>query len=192
MIRSRLIPAATAAILVLGATEAAFAGSGEHENGKEIAAVRSAKTSIVEAIAAAEQKTGGRAVKIDVGGENGRYFYEVKTVTKDKVSEASVDLMSGQVTQAHDEGLLARIFDREDHDELAKLADSPTTLAAAIAVAEQNLGGKAIEASFDNENGAFRFQVKVAKDNAVRRVVIDSATGSVTRVAVGQDDEDED
>lgn len=192
MPRFRLIPAAMAAVLVLGASGTAFAESGEHENAKEMAAVLGAKTSVAQAIAAAEQKTGGRALRIDVNRENGQYLYEVKTATKDKVSEVFVDLTSGQVTRTDDQDLLARIFDRDDKAEFAKLIASPTTLAAAIATAEQNVGGKAIEASFDNENGTLLFKVKVAKDNVLRRVMVDSATGSVTQAAAGQDVEDED
>lgn len=194
MRNSRLIPAAIAAILALGAAGTAFAESGEHENGekKEMTAVVGAKTSVAQAIAAAEQKTGGRALKVDIEKEKGAYLYEVKTISKDKVSEVFVDLTSGAVTRTDDEGLIARMFDRRDQDELARLSASSTTLATAVATAEQHVGGKAIEAGFDAENGALIFKIKVAKDNAVHRVVVDSTTGKVMQVAAGQDGEYED
>lgn len=192
MFHFKVIPAALAAVVALGATQAAFAKSEEHENGKEIAAVLGAKTSVAQAIAAAEQKTGGRAMKIDVEKEKGAYLYEVKTVAKDKISEVFVDLVSGQVTRTDDEGLIARIFDREDRDELAKLAALPTTLAAAIATAEQHTNGKAIEARFDDENGALLFKIEIAKDNTTQRVKIDSATGKVVKVSAAEDGEHED
>lgn len=192
MFHSKFIPAAMAAVMVLGATQAAFAKSGEHENGKEIAAVLGAKASVAQAIAAAEQKTGGRAVKVDIEKEKGTYLYQVKTVSKDKISEVFVDLASGQVTRTDDEGLIARIFDREDRDELAKLAASPTTLTVAISAAELHTGGKAIEARFDDENGALIFKVEVAKDNITQRVKIDSATGKVMTVSAAEDGEHED
>ncbi len=192
MFHSKFIPATMAAVVALGATQAAFAKSEEHENGQEIAAVLGAKTSVAQAIAAAEQKTGGRAMKIDVEKEKGAYLYEVKTVAKDKISEVFVDLVSGQVTRTDDEGLIARIFDREDRDELAKLAALPTTLAAAIATAEQHTGGKAIEARFDDENGALLFKVEVAKDNTTQRVKIDGVTGKVVKVSAAEDGEHED
>lgn len=194
MRNSRLIPTAIAAILALGAAGTAFAESGEHENGekKEMTAVVGAKTSVAQAIAAAEQKTGGRALKVDIEKEKGAYVYEVKTISKDKVSEVFVDLTSGAVTRTHDEGLIARMFDRQDQDELASLSASSTTLATAVATAEQHVGGKAIEAGFDDENGAMIFKIKVAKDNAVHRVVVDSTTGKVMQVAAGQDGEHED
>lgn len=193
MFRSKILPATMAAVIALGASGAAFAASSENENGQEIAAVLGAKTSVAQAIAAAEQQTGGLARKIDVEKEKGAYRYEVKTVSKDKVAEVFVDPASGQVVRTDDEGLIAKVFDREDRDEFAKLAGSSTTLAAAVATAEQHTGGKAIEASFDNENGTMLFEVEVAKDNAMHKVMIDSANGKVLKVAAAEEGEhDED
>ncbi|MEQ8399270.1 MAG: PepSY domain-containing protein [Gammaproteobacteria bacterium] len=189
MFRSKILPATMAAVIVLGASGAAFAATGENEDSQEIAAVLGAKTSIAQAIAAAERQTGGRAVKIDFEKEKGAYLYEVKTVSKDKVAEVFVDPASGQVVRTDDEGLISKIFDREDQDEFSKPAASSTTLAAAIATAEQHTGGKAIEASFDNEDGAMLFEVEVTRDNAMHKVVIDSANGKVLKVATAEDGE---
>lgn len=189
MFRSRFLPVTMAAVFALGASGAAFAAAGEKENGQEIAAVLAAKTSVAQAIGAAEQQTGGRAMKIDVEKENGTYLYEIKTVSKDRVVQVFVDPASGQVVRTEDEGLIAKVFDREDQEEFAKLAASSTTLAAAVATAEQHTGGKAIEASFDNEDGTMLFEVEVAKDNAVHKVMIDTANGNVLKVATGEDGE---
>lgn len=186
---SRLIAAAMAAVLALGAARTTLADSGEHENREksEMAAVVGAKTSIVQAIAAAERRTGGRALKVDIEKERGAYLYEVKTVSKGKVSEVFVDLTSGAVTGTEDEGLIARMLDQEDRDKLAKFSASSTTLAAAVATAEQHVGGKAIEAGVDDENGTMSFEIKVAKDKALHRVVVDGSTGKVVQVAAGQE-----
>jgi len=193
MIRSKILPATMAAVFALGTAGAAFASSGEHGDGREIAAVLDAKISVAEAIAAAEQHSGGRAMKIDIDDENGAYLFEVKTVSKEKITEIFVDPASGKVVRSDDEGLIARIFDREDQDELAKLAASPTTLAAAIATAEQHTGGKAIEARVDDDDdNAMSFKVEVAKDNAVHKVIVDGATGKVVKVKTADHDEDDD
>lgn len=192
MFRSRIIPAAMVAVMAMGAAGTVFAESGEHENSKEVTAVLGAKTSVAQAIAAAEQKTGGRAMKVDVEKQKGAYLYEVKTVSNDTVANVLVDPSTGQVVNTENEGFIAKVFDREDKAEFAKLAAAPTTLAAAIATAEQHTGGKAIEASFDNENGAMLFKIEVAKDNAVHRVAVDSATGNVTKVSATEDGEHED
>lgn len=189
MFRSKLLAATMAAVFALGAGGATLAANGENEHGREIAAVLGAKTSIAQAIAAAEQQTGGRAMKIEVEKEKGTYLYEVKTVSNDRIAEVFVDPASGQVVRSEDEGLIAKAFDKEDRDEFTRLGASSTTLAAAIATAEQHIGGKAIEASFDNEDGTMRFEVEVAKDNAVHKVMIDSADGKVLKVAGGEKDE---
>lgn len=191
MFRSKIFPAAMAAAIAVGAAGTAFASSGENENDREIAAALGAKTSITEAIAAAEQQSGGRAMEVDVEKENGAFLYEVKTVSNDKITEILIDPASGKVLRTDDEGLIARILDREDQDELAKLTASSTTLAAAIATAEQQTGGTAVEASFDGEDGATLFEVEVAKDNAVHKVRVDSATGKVMKASVAEHEDDD-
>lgn len=189
MLRSRILPIAVAAVVSLGAAGAAYAGNGEKENTGELAVVLAAKTSIAQAIAKAEQQTGGHAMKIGLEKEKGAYVYEIKTISNGKVTQAFVDPASGQVIRTEDEGLIAKAFEREDKVEFAKLAASPTTLAAAIATAEQRAGGKAIEAGFGNEDGVPSFEVEVAKDNAVHKVMIDSATGKVLTVTAAEDGE---
>ncbi|MEQ8693971.1 MAG: PepSY domain-containing protein [Gammaproteobacteria bacterium] len=193
MLRSKIIPATMAAVIALGVTGGAFAASGGSDNTQEIAAALGAKTSITQAIAAAEQQTGGRALKIGLEMEKGSYLYEITTASKDKIAEVSVDPTSGKVVRTDDKGLIARFFDSEDRGKLSELTASPTTLAAAIAAAEQHTGGKAIEASFDDEDGSVQFEIEVAKDGLVHKVQIDSASGKVLKVAAaeaGEHDED--
>lgn len=190
MLRSKFIPATMAAVIALGAG-AASAATGEHENTGEIAAALAAKVSPAQAIATAEQQTGGRAVRIDVEDKNGTHLYEIKTISGEKLAAVFVDSATGKVVSTEDEGLIARIFNEEDRTELAKLASSPTTLAAAIGTAEQQVGGKAVEAGYENENGQMLFEVEVAKDKTVHKVKIDVATGKVVKVANGEDGEHE-
>ena len=189
MFRSKILPAAVAAVIAFGAAGAANAASGEKENSGELAAVLGAKTSVTQAIATAEQQTSGRAMKIGLEKEKGAYIYEIKTVSKDKVAQVFIDPASGQVVRTDDEGLIATVFDRDDQDEFAKLATSATTLSAAVATAEQHIGGKAIEASFGNEDGTLSFEIEVAKDNAVHKVMIDSASGKVLKVTAAEEGE---
>lgn len=189
MFRSTFLPTAIATAIFLGAAGVALADHGEKESAKEITAALNAKTSIAQAITAAEQKTGGRAMKVEIEREKGNYVYEIKTVSNDKIVKAFVDPTSGKVTGTEDEGLIAKIFDRDDRDEVAKMAASPTTLAAAITAAEQHVGGKAIEARFEAEDGKPLFRVEVAKDSTVHKVTIDAANGKVLTVATKDEDE---
>jgi uncharacterized membrane protein YkoI len=193
MLRFRIVPAVIAAAFTLAAGGAAFASPEGHEGGREIAAMLAAKTSAAEAIATAEQQTGGRAMKIDIEKDNGAYLYEIKTMSQDKISEVFVDPDSGKVVRSDDKGLFARFFDDEDREEFAKVAAAPTTLAAAIATAEQHTGGKAIEARVDDDDDTVVFKIEVAKDNVVHKVMVDGATGKVLRVKTaenGEHDED--
>lgn len=183
MLRSKILPATVAAVLAFSVGGSAFAANSEHESDQEIAAVLAAKTSIGQAIAAAERGAGGHAMKIGFEKEGSTYLYKVRTVSKDKVSDLFIDPTSGAVVRTEDEGLIARVFEREDRDEFAKLATSPTTLATAVAAGEKEVGGKAVEARFETEDGAAQFEVEVAKDKAVHVVMIDGATGKVLKVS---------
>jgi uncharacterized membrane protein YkoI len=194
MLRSKLIPAVMAAVIAVGTSGVAFAATnGKGEDASEIQAALSAEVTAGQAIAAAEKNTGGRALEVGLEDENGGVLYEVKTITQDKVVEAFIDPATGQVIRTKEEGLVARMFDQEDKAELARLAQSPTDLAAAIAAAEQETGGKALEAAHEDENGHAIFEVEVVKDNVVQQVKVDGATGKVMKVSAAESgDESED
>ncbi len=80
MFRSKIIPFAAAAAMACGLAATAYAETGNHENSKGTAIVVGAKTSILQAIAAAEQQSHGRTLRIDAEKENGAYLYEVRTM----------------------------------------------------------------------------------------------------------------
>ena len=181
---------AMALVVALGSAGTAFAAENEKENSQEVSAVLAAKTPLAQAVMSAEQQTGGRGLRIGLEGHDGTYAYRVKVITKDdKVSEVSVDPESGTVLRTEAEGLISRVFDREGRAEAAKLKDAQTTLTGAIAAAEQQAGGKAVEAGYESENGRLQLNVAVAKDNAVRDVKIDSATGKVVKIEAARDSE---
>ena len=175
--------------VALGSTGAAFAAEHEHENGQEITAALAAKTNLSQAIASAEQKTGGQALRVSFEEHDGSYVYVIKMITKDTVSDVSVDPTSGRVLRTEADGLISRIFDGDDRADAAKLKDAHTTLASAIAAAEHQAGGKAIEAGFESEDGQVQFQVSVAKGHTVSDVKVDGATGKVTKIQAAGDSE---
>lgn len=194
MNRFRIRPAAVAVAIALGTTGCAFAEAGEHGEARRIAEALGAKTSITQAIAAAERQTGGRAVKVDFESEDGAFTYEVKTLSNGRMTEVLVDPASGQVLRSRGEGPIASFFARRDRDEIAKLTATSTSLATAVATAEEETGGKAYQARVKDENGALQFRIAVAKNNTVQRVDIESASGKVLKVTVGKNgerDEDE-
>lgn len=84
--------------------------------------------------------------------------------------------------------VLASESERNDAAELAQLPAGHVTLATAIATAEQQTGGQAIDASFGNENGAKLVEVEVVKGNAVHTVKLDAANGKVVKVTAADED----
>ena len=86
---------------------------------------------------------------------------------------------------------IAQAGDKPDAAEMAKLAAAKTSLSQAIAIAEKETGGKAIDADFDNKDGTLSLEIEVLKDNAVSKVIIDADTGKVLKVAAVADSEDE-
>lgn len=106
MLRSKLLPAAMIAVMAIAGTGAAFAANGSkrhHDEAKdeqaEITAILNAKTSLVQAIAAAEKQTGGKAVETGLENENGVMAYEIEVANGTTVQKVLVDLDSGQVTK---------------------------------------------------------------------------------------------
>lgn len=62
----------------------------------------------------------------------------------------------------------------------AALANAKITLGQAIAAAEQRVGGKAIDAGVENQNGTVSIAVDVAGKQGVKTVLFDPATGQIT------------
>ena len=86
---------------------------------------------------------------------------------------------------------IAEAGDKPDSQEMARLMAARTSLAQAVAIAEKETGGKAIDADFDNKNGTLSLEIEVLKDNNVSVVTIDADTGKVVKVAVANGENDE-
>jgi uncharacterized membrane protein YkoI len=117
MLRSKFIPAAMIAVMAVAGSGAAFAASGSkrhHEEAKneqvEIDAILKAKTSLAQAIATAEQQTGGKAIETGLENEDGVMAYEIEVANGTTVQKVLVDLDSGQVTK-----VVAADADHEKH-----------------------------------------------------------------------------
>jgi len=179
--------------LLIGGIALAESKNMDTDNHQEITEILNTPTSLVQAIGVAEQKTGGKAFRIDANRENGSIFYEIKSIKNGKVFITAVDPTSGKVVKSENEGLLGKSFDGEDSGELGKFAGSSRTLTQMIKVAEKHLGGTAVEAGFEDENenennGAPpTVTVKVAKGNVVQTVLVDTATNAVMAVRNEED-----
>jgi uncharacterized membrane protein YkoI len=71
----------------------------------------------------------------------------------------------------------------DNASEMAALSNAKISLSQAISAAEQKAGGRAIDAGVNNENGVITYGVEIAKGNTVQMVLVDPATGEVTKIA---------
>jgi uncharacterized membrane protein YkoI len=76
-------------------------------------------------------------------------------------------------------------------DEVVAYEQVKMTLADAIALAERQTGGKAVEATLEQEHGTVSFEVEIMKDRAFRKVTIDARTGQVVSSNADRDHEED-
>jgi uncharacterized membrane protein YkoI len=119
MLRSKSIPALLAAVLLFS-TAAGIAQARDHEHGgqnaEERAAILSAKTSLAQAIATAEQETGGKAIDAGIENEDGNTAFEVKIVKGDAVQKVLIDPQTGKVMKVAAAGAKHGGDEHEDKD----------------------------------------------------------------------------
>lgn len=98
MLRSKIIPSAVAVAVTLGSA-AAFAANAapQDDERQEAVAVLNAKFSLGQAIAAAEQHTGGKAIDSGIENQHGKVGYDIKVASGNTVQKVLVDLNTGQV-----------------------------------------------------------------------------------------------
>ena len=92
--------AALALVVLLGLGAVAYASQSHEDN--DARPILNTKLSLVQAIGAAEQHAGGRAIRAELENENGRIVYGVEVVGKTQVTDVKIDANSGQIvsTQA--------------------------------------------------------------------------------------------
>lgn len=216
MTRIESMLAAAAAVLALNGTDAVQAPSGAAETrdmasaagpaGAAIAQtapqapqgpardVTRPSTTLAQAVRLAEQRTNGRARKVELERDDGAYVYEVKTVSDEGTAKVIVDYASGNVDRVKGRGFVNRIsdlFDRDDRREeeaaLKALEASSVTLAQAVEAAETATGGRAVKAKMKDRYGTMLFEVGLLVEGAMRRVEVDAATGKAVTVRARDD-----
>lgn len=101
MPRLKTAPLLLLGFLTLTGTNAAFADDGKDEVGKkEIDTVLAAKIPLSQAIAAAEQATGGKSYAATIEDKEGQMLYEVKTAAANGTQRVEVDPGTGKIVQA--------------------------------------------------------------------------------------------
>jgi uncharacterized membrane protein YkoI len=91
---------ALAGLLATGAIAGTARAAGGDED-REATALQGAKISLTQAIATAEQQTGGKAYDAGVDARGGQAHIVVETIGPKGVQTVSVDAQSGQVVGSH-------------------------------------------------------------------------------------------
>ncbi len=87
----------TIALMIVTVTNAAQAGESKDKEAKELKLFGEAKISLCEAIKAAEQKTGGKALEAELDDESNTVQFEIEILKDGKIHEVIVDGKTGKV-----------------------------------------------------------------------------------------------
>lgn len=101
MTRTKLLNLAMAGVIAagtLGVAEAAYARNKDKQT-DEAAVMANAKITMAQAIAAAEQQTGGKAVGTGIEDQDGTVFLEVQMLKDNQRHKVLVDPQSGKVVK---------------------------------------------------------------------------------------------
>ena len=163
----------------------------DRENQRDIAAVTTAKTSLLQAVGEVE-KLGSQPVKAELRWKKGVPVYLVFSMNKGKTIGTTIDSNTGNVLATTEKSLLSRMLGDDGAEHAEGIGSAKMSLAQAVSLAEQQAGGKAYEADFENKHGKMRYEIVVAKDNAAHEIVIDATTGQVVKSVPGKDGEHDD
>ena len=98
----------TLAASAIVASSLVYASRDVNEEHNDAAALAQAKISLSQAIAAAEQKVSGKAVRAELEDENGTFVYGVEVVNGGKSTDVKVDIGTGAILSAQ--------ADQADHE----------------------------------------------------------------------------
>ncbi len=184
--RTNTMLAAGAFTVLLAAGPAAWANE-EGPGQAAMQALSGAKVSLQQAVATAQQKTGGRAFEATIEQDNGVPAYWIATVANGGgVTHLRVDPMSGAVRVSPGQAIAGL-----EHQQDATLAaGAKLDLAAAIKAVAGLAQGTVADASLNNENGQAVYQVAIANGGGIQQFKVDAATGKVTVSPQGQDQGD--
>ena len=97
MQKKHIVAIAVAALLATGVAGGVAFASADNEGEIDAATLARAKIGLSQAIATAEQQTGGRAISADLRAEQGLPRIEVETTGPQGAKTVVVDAQSGQV-----------------------------------------------------------------------------------------------
>jgi len=176
-----LTAAAAGGLLLAGPGAAAFAQPAEPAPGAAApAAPTMTNTTLTQAIAAAEQASGGKVVEIRYRLAGGAPGFDAVAAKGAAFSHLRIAVPSNKVTPVRQSDIPWRGDWRLKAD-AKDLSTAKLSLSDAVTRAEQITGGPAsaagVAAPLTGDNAVLAYNVKLDNDNGPRRVVIDAVTG---------------
>ena len=169
--KPRLGIALVAAAVLFSAATVQASQSAKHEAEE----LRRLNLSLIEAIVAAEKESGGKATSAEFQFKRGNAAsFEVKVLSADgkKLTRYELDPHTGKVQETHNE-LLEKLLSRLTPDSLRR---TPTTLTHAIAVAQEQSGGRARSADVDRKDDRLEYNIETVQLNGTLHKMRVSAT----------------
>lgn len=136
------------------------------------------RVSLGEAVRAAEQALGGRAVEAEIDVEDGAPVFEVEVLVGEDMHEALVDAETGEVRSTSRERLATVWGDWFQQDRLDAVNDAPRSLGAILADLESETGAVAREAELEDEDGQLYYEIEMSgADGEETETYVDVSTG---------------
>jgi len=167
--------------LVLGTAALMLAGGATFANDAkdDVHSMSTAKLSLTDAIRMAEKEGGGKALDAELAShKSGHPQYAVEVLSSDgkKLTEYTLDGNTGKVEKASNEPI-EKLTTRAKPEDLQQVQ---TSLSSAIRSAEQQTGGKVIDAETEGSGSSIRYDLNVAMaDGKTEKIKIDGSTGKV-------------
>jgi uncharacterized membrane protein YkoI len=144
-----------------------------------LAAFEKAKISLTDAIATGEQQGGGKAVDATFGGGPTSPAYRVTIYRNKTLWENLYDANTGKPV-GQPNTIPESQLDEQEKAELAGIDQAKTTLAQAVKAAEQQGGGKAIDARIEQRGGKMSYEIAIVKSGNVQPMTVDPMTGTAS------------
>jgi len=150
-----------------------------HENAVEIHDFEQVPISLRQAITTAEAASRAKAVDARFAVENGAPFYDIKTFGNGALWEGRIDARTGQILGTPLTTPQARLSDGQ-LTQLHWLEDTGAMpLRRAVAIAEQQGGGKAINSVAISHQGKLAYATELVKNGTLERISIDPQNGRI-------------
>jgi uncharacterized membrane protein YkoI len=190
--RSLVIPATAAFMLMAAPAFAATMATGQTSPAKsaaaeapqqissaEIQAFSKVKVPLAQAIMSVQKESNGKVLGATFEPNTGKPMYDVLVFANNAEEHYKVDANSGAVMKASQPATAMSKLDKEDSAEVNAVKSAKLDLAQAITTAEHRGGGKAIDASIEDHNGATSYEIQTVKNGNLQAFTVNPQSGAV-------------